>query len=192
MEFLTETQKAYIEQWNNTENGFNEVLYNITNEDLKAISKFVELNKSRVWWNCEVRIYFCVMNRIKNDEHFEILLEVDEKGLLEVSEDHNKKLVDAIKTKNRNLIKLLVNHKQFSYPGTGSYNEYYYKWYNLTPMNSLINEANFLEYLDTIQYLYSIMNENDKSILIADLFCAININQKYSLVESCFNLFKSS
>lgn len=191
MDALTEQQRCYVQAWNDTENGFNKILFDITTDDLKAIAGFVDLTKNYVWWNEEVQIYNCVLNSIRHDEHFMILLEADSGMNLEVSEEHNKRWHQAIKTNDRGLIKKLVEHKRFSYPGTGSFNEYYYKWYELTPMNYLVRDENFIEFVDTIRYAYNIMTADDKNKLIADLFCAININKKYNLVDECLKLFTS-
>lgn len=182
--------EGYIEQWHN--NKFPSVLSKISDEDLKQIAPQLDLSLGFSWWNEEVPIYSCVANQIRTDNQWKILLQVDKEGILEVSQDFNSKLYDAISNNDHEMIKIIINHKQFSYPGSGSCNTRFFNPIELSPLHKLVNyskdkfnESN----LDIIKFVYNLLPEQYKDVYIADFFHALKCYNQCTYVRKGLELF---
>lgn len=190
MDNLTEEQKDYIKSWNN--GNFVKILNEISIMDLKIISPHIRLDVSYTCYIHNFQAYFKVFNNIKNKEQLKILISIDSKGIFDISTNNNKILLDAILKKDKELIKLIINHRNFTYPPIiDRYSYTDYRWYESSPMFYLVKNKNFEDYLDIIKFVYFSMNEKHKSKLLGDLFTALNINNKNMYILKCINYILS-
>lgn len=87
-------------------------------------------------------------------------------------------------------VKLIMNHKRFSYPGTGSYNSRFFNAIELAPIYKLVCMENFNEtHVDTIKFVYDLLDDQYKDVYIADFFYALRCKGKYQWVRKGLEMF---
>lgn len=186
MENLGENHKNYIKLWNDGD--FVRILNTISNEDLKIISSYLNLNIKFISYVQNFHSYHKVINHIRNKDQLKILIAIDINGIFDISINNNKHLLDAILDKDNDLINLIINHRNFKYPPPiDKYSDIQYKWYEYSPMYYLIRNKNYEDYLNIIKYTYDSMDEKNKQKLLGDLIIALTINLKTRFIHKCIH-----
>ena len=177
---------TYYKQWMMEEEkgDFSDVLKSISDEDLEKLVPFVDLTYGYRWWNEEVPIDVSVMSGASYDQK-KILLKCDEKGQLDVSTNFNYRLKRAIKNKDDDMFNIILSHKKFNYPGTGTYNRYC----TLETLN-LVYEILCEDNLKYLEKIYEKIKENPsmRSAFICHYFYTVNA-KKGDLLDKGLKMF---
>ena len=156
---------------------FANILRNISTEDLKTIVTLVDLSANHTAWNQEVPIYQTVVGSVTNIEQIKIILESKNPTLakMDVSANFNQWLLVAFWKNDIKLMRKLVTHPTFTYPGSGSYNRYTRRE-ELTPLYKILKRYQKEEFeWYKIQALYDLLPRNFRCYFIADYFTALNL-----------------
>lgn len=180
MDTLTETQKTCIQMW---PNNFEMILANIYDEDLIQIIPYIDLNatyKTKLANTSFTSVHHVVYSVI-NENQFKIILEHDKSGKFMVSYGLNKRLYEAMKKKDFQLIELITKYPGFSCTfGNTSHNGY-----------SIADD--YIHKLDaeTISYTYNMLpNTNCKNRFLVEIFHGIQVKSLYDMVPEILEKIK--
>ena len=155
-EQLTLIQSNYIKNWNNE---FPDILQEITDIDLKAISKHINLEAEIISHENNRHLY--VYSKIKNEQQWKILLEADVDNKLNLYYKGLTLLDYALKNNDVELAKKIVSHRKFKYIFGGFITELekmsIHQWYKHTPMYNFICQENFENRVNIIVTLYNLI-----------------------------------